>query len=407
MSMLWTLAWKNIWRNRLRSIVVIAAVALGVSAGVFINALTQGMVDERISVIVQTEFAHIQLHQPGFAENNDFALRIANADSVVQIAARMEHVAAICKRIVISSMVASAEANTAVRIIGVEPDRERRVSNLSSKLVEGKYLDSDTKNQVVIGRKLAEKLKVKLKNKVIVTLQDANRMITGGAFRVCGIFETDNNIFDEGNIFVRYTDICQLSALRGTEAHEIAIMVDDNSSIAAVKPRLVEAFPKLLVQDWMELSPEAGYLVSAMSQYMFVIMLVILLALGFGIVNTMLMVVLERVHELGMLMAIGMSRPRVFAMVMLETIYLTMTGGLAGIAVAYAVCHYLHRVGLDLYFWKEAYESIGYSSLVYPSVDLLMMLSTALMVMIVGMLSAVYPAYRALRLNPADAIRVG
>lgn len=405
--MLWTLEWKNIWRNKLRSIVVMVAVALGVFAGVFINALVLGMVDERIGTIIRTEIAHLQVHQPGFADNNDFALRMPNADSLVLVAKGVAHVAGVSKRIVITSMVASAEANTAVKIIGVEPESERKVSNLSSKLIEGKYLDGHDKNRVVIGKKLAEKLKVTLKKKVIITLQDANRMITGGAFRVCGIFETDNNLFDEGNIFVRYADLCQLSALKGTEAHEIAIMLDSSASVAAAKPRLVKAFPGLLVQDWTELSPEAGYLVSAMDQYMFIIMLVILLALCFGIVNTMLMVVLERVHELGMLMAIGMSKSRIFLMIVLETIYLSMTGGLAGIAVAYAVCSHLHRVGLNLYFWKEAYESFGYSSMVYPSANMGMMLTTALMVMAVGMLSALYPAYKALRLNPADSIRVG
>jgi len=405
--MLWTLAWKNIWRNKLRSIVVMVAVALGVFAGVFINALVLGMVDERIGTIIRTEIAHVQVHQPGFADNNDFALRMPNADSLVLVAKGVEHVRGVSKRIVITSMVASAEANTAVRIIGVEPESERKVSNLNSKLIEGKYLDGHDKNRVVIGKKLAEKLKVTLKKKVIITLQDANKMITGGAFRVCGIFETDNNLFDEGNIFVRYADLCQLSALRGTEAHEIAIMLDSSASVAVAKPRLVKAFPGLLVQDWTELSPEAGYLVSAMDQYMFIIMLVILLALCFGIVNTMLMVVLERVHELGMLMAIGMSKSRIFLMIVLETIYLSMTGGIAGIAVAYAVCSHLHRVGLNLYFWKEAYESFGYSSMVYPSANMGMMLTTALMVMAVGMLSALYPAYKALRLNPADSIRVG
>lgn len=405
--MLWILAWKNIWRNKLRSTIVIVALALGVAAGVFINALTQGMVDERINTIIRTEFAHIQIHQPNFAENYDFALRMPNADSIIRIARSVEHVEAISKRIVISSMVASAEANTAIKIVGVEPASEKQVSNLSTKLIEGKYLDSESKNRVVIGKRLADKLKVKVKNKVIITLQDANKMITSGAFRVCGIFETDNNIFDEGNIFVRYDDICRLSGLRGVEAHEIAILCDNNANTKMVTSKLAAAFPKLLVQDWLELSPEAGYLVSVMDQYMFFIMLVILLALCFGIVNTMLMVVLERVHELGMLMAIGMSKVRIFTMIMLETIYLSMTGGLSGIVVAYAVCRHLHVVGLDLYFWKEAYQSFGYSSMVYPSADLGMMLSTALMVMLVGMLSALYPAYKALKLNPADSIRIG
>jgi ABC-type antimicrobial peptide transport system permease subunit len=119
----------------------------------------------------------------------------------------------------------------------------------------------------------------------------------------------------------------------------------------------------------MEISPEAGYLVSAMDQYMAVFIIIIMLALCFGIINTMLMVVLERVHELGMLMAVGMSKLRVFTMIMLETVYLSLTGGFLGIILGSLICKHLERVGLDLYFWKDVYSSFGYSSFIYPVVN--------------------------------------
>lgn len=403
--MLWSLSWKNVWRNKLRSIVVIIAVTLGVFAAVFLLAFMNGMVESRIQTVIRTELSHIQIHELGFQENNDFSLRIQNADSIVRVVSQTNHVKAVCKRIVISSLVASAETNTGVKIIGIVPEAERTVTNINTMMIDGAYFEIDQKNSVVIGKKLAEKLKVALHKKIIITLQDIHMNITSGAFRVVGIYETDNNMYDESTLFVRYNDLCMLTGMSNTEAHEIAIIVDKDENSEPVKKVLQNDFKKLEVQYWMELSPEAGYLVSSMGQYMTIFILIILLALCFGIINTMLMVVLERVKEIGMLMAVGMSKRRVFFMIMLETVYLTITGGTIGLVIGYLISKHLERVGLDLYFWKEAYESVGYSSFIYPRIDLQMVATTALMVIITGILSAIYPALKALKLNPSEATR--
>jgi putative ABC transport system permease protein len=403
--MLWSLSWKNIWRNKLRSIVVIVAVTLGVFAGIFMIAFSKGMIEDRIKTIIRTEISHIQIHCPDFKENNDFSLRMNNADSIIQVVRKTKDVKAVCKRLVISSLIASAESNTGVNTIGVIPDEEMKVTNIHSKIIEGKYFEGIAKNAVVIGKKLADKLKVGPGKKVIITMQDVNMNITSGAFRIAGIYETDNDLYDEANVFAEYHDLCRLTGLAGTEAHEIAILLDKNENTELVKSELKKDFPKLSVQDWTEVSPEAGYLISAMNQYLVVFLLVILLALCFGIINTMLMVVLERVNELGMLMAVGMSRFRVFFMILLETVYLSITGGIFGLIIGYIICKHLERVGLNLYFWKDVYSSIGYSSLIYPIIEFKWIIVTAIMVIITGIISALYPAYKALQLNPAEATR--
>ena len=259
-------------------------------------------------------------------------------------------------------MVASAETGTGVRIIGIDPENEIKVTDLSSKIISGKYIDSTDHNPVVISERLAEKLKVSLKNKIIITVQDVNKNITGGAFRIVGIFRTDNSMFDEANIFVRGTDLSRLTGLKEHEAHEIAILLNKNETDDVTKT-LSGMFPNLEVKSWQQLSPEAGYLVSAMNQYMFIFIIVILIALCFGIINTMLMVIMERIHELGMLMAIGMNRVRVFAMIMLETVFLSLTGGISGLIIGYIAIKYFAKAGINLYFWKEAFSELGYSSL--------------------------------------------
>ncbi len=404
--MLWLLSWKNVWRNKLRSIIVIIAVMLGVFAGVFMLAFMNGMVEERIQTVIRTEISHIQIHQPGFLENNDFSLRINNIDSIIHLATQTGHVAAASKRIVISSMVASAETNSGIKIIGIIPDQESKITNIGEKITDGDYFRNQQKNNVVIGKKLAEKLKVGLGKKLIITIQDVSTNITSGAFRVGGIFDTDNDMYDESIIFVRFSDLSLLSGLDGTQAHEIAVILDKDENTDQVKAELRKSLSTLEVMDWMELSPEAGYLVSAMDQYTVIFMVIILLALCFGIINTMLMVVLERVREIGMLMAVGMSKIKVFYMIMLETVYLTMTGGTVGIAAGYFASKYLERVGIDLFFWKEVYASIGYSSLIYPKIDLQTIMIVSLMVIFTGLFSAIYPAFKALKLNPAEATRM-
>jgi len=403
--MLGSLSWKNIWRNKLRSSTVIAAVALGVFAGVFMIALMNGMIDSRLQAIIHTEISSIQIHNPEFMVNSDFSRRIPDADKVVQRVNEMDHIISVSKRLVITSIIASAEANTGVKILGVTPNMERKVTNICDKMVEGSYFKSNKKNAIVIGKKMAEKLKVGLNKKVVITLQDAEMNITGGAFRVVGIYETDNSMFDESTVFTRYTDLCALTGLATTEAHEIAVLVDKDSNAGLMKDVLKFNFPDLDIQDWTQLSPEAGYLISAMNQYLYIFVLIIMLALCFGIVNTMLMAVLERVKELGMLMAIGMNKVRIFFMLMLETLYLSITGGFIGIILGYFLCKYLEKNGLNLYFWEEAYKSIGYSSVIYPEIDLNMIAFTALMVILTGIFSTLYPAYKALKLNPADATR--
>jgi len=397
-------AWRNLWRNKLRSFIIIGAVTLGIFAGIFLTAFTNGMVNSRIQSIISTEMSHIQIHQPGFLDNDQFSLVIANADSVVNLVRETPDVVAASKRIIINSMVASAETGTGVKIIGIDPENEIKVTDLSSKIFSGKYIDSADRNPVVISERLAQKLKVSLKNKIIITVQDVNKNITGGAFRIVGIFRTDNSMFDEANVFVRGTDLSRLTGLKGHEAHEIAILLNKNETDDVTKI-LSGMFPNLEVKSWKQLSPEAGYLVSAMNQYMFIFIIVILIALCFGIINTMLMVIMERIHELGMLMAIGMNRVRVFAMIMLETVFLSLTGGISGLIIGYTAIKYFAKAGINLYFWKEAFSELGYSAYIYPVTDTKTMAITVILVMIAGIISALYPAYKALKLNPSEAIR--
>lgn len=251
-------AWRNLWRNKLRSSIIIAAVTLGIFAGIFLTSFTNGMVNDRVQSIISTEMAHIQIHQPGFLENDQFSLKITDADSIVNLVRKAPNIIAVSKRIIINSMVASAETGTGVKITGIDPENESKVTRLGSKIIEGKYLDETDQNPVVISERLSQKLKVKLKNKIIITVQDINKNITGGAFRIVGIYRTDNMMFDEANIYVRNSDLSRLTGLNRNEAHEIAVLLNKNENTDEATKALSGALPNLEVKNWQQLSPEAG-----------------------------------------------------------------------------------------------------------------------------------------------------
>ncbi len=190
----------------------------------------------------------------------------------------------------------------------------------------------------------------------------------------------------------------------GNGAHEIAIMLKDGKKIDAVAVGFKKQFPLLLVQTWKEIEPEMAILTSIFSQLMYVIIGIILLALMFGIINTMLMAVLERQREFGMLMAIGMDKRRVFMMVMLESLMLTCVGIPVGIFLTIGTVNILSRNGIDLSSFSKALSQFGFSNIVYPELESSVFLPVILMTALTAIFSGIYPALKALQLKPAVAI---
>ena len=203
----------------MRSLVIIFSIALGIFAGVISGAFFKGMADQRIQKVIKTELSYIQVHNPGFEQTSDFANFISNAEEIDDSILKIPNVVGVSRRMSIESMAASAETASGVLISGIFPEDEKTVTSISSKLIDGKYFEGIARNPVVIGKKLAEKLNVKVRSKIILTIQDLENNITSGAFRVAGIYSTDNNMFDEANIFVRFSDLQKLTNFPIDGAH--------------------------------------------------------------------------------------------------------------------------------------------------------------------------------------------
>ena len=404
--MLIKVSWRNVWRNPTRSLIVIGALLVGMFSGVFTSTFMNGWMQQRIRDGVETEISHLRIQDPEFKKSEDFTNYFTGVDKMETFIRSISEVNGVSPRLSALTMIASAETATGVKLLAVDPEKEQTVINIPDKIIEGAWFQGIKRNPIIIGDKLAKKLKVKLRSKLVITLQDINGNIVSAAFRVAGIYKTVNTSFDETHVWARKSDIMNITSFPKDAAHEILVHTSNYKKISGIVDKISKEFPKMSVLSWQKFSPEFAVLTEMGNMYLYMFVVIILLALGFGIVNTMLMVVMERVHELGMLMAVGMNKKRVFSMIMIETLFLSVIGGFAGIAAGIWATDYFGQSGIDLSLWSEGLEEWGYSAIIFPEYDWSMMFVIALMVLLTGIIAAIYPAYRALKLAPAEAVRV-
>lgn len=397
------------WRSPTRSLVVIGAIGIGIWAAVFMSGFATGMMRSYVNNAIANNVGHIQIHEPSFLEELDVSKRIPEVEEVEATLEAQPEVESYTIRTITNAMLSSTQGARGIRVKGVVPEQEQKVSGLDSHIKEGEYFSGDRKNELLISTRLAEKLKAKLRTKLVLTFQSMDGEITAGAFRVVGLFNTGKAPFDEGNIFVKQDDLNRLlignDSLPGMLAHEVSMLIKDPALVDTVRTELAEALPNLKVETYREISPDLELYESQMSLVSWIYLIIIMLALVFGIINTMLMAVLERIRELGMLMAIGMNKERVFFMIVFETLFLGVVGVPLGLLLGAGTIAYFGAYGINLSAYSEAMQQYGLSEVVYLAVEPILYLQVPLVVFATALLASLYPAWKAIRLRPVEAIR--
>jgi ABC-type lipoprotein release transport system permease subunit len=241
--------------------------------------------------------------------------------------------------------------------------------------------------------------------RMTLTFLDKDNNQVGSVFRIAGLYDVSNSVFEKSTVFVKNTDIKKLTGLSENSFHQLIVRINDMEQAETITGNIAEKFPDLEVMSWKKLSPELAMMTDMVQQFYLIFGIIILAALAFGIINTMLMVVLERTKELGMLTAIGMNKKKVFSMIMLESVFLSLIGGVAGMAFSYVLISITSKTGIDLSQYAQGFEALGYSAKVYPQITAGFFGIVTVLIIITGILSSVYPALKALKLNPVEALR--
>jgi putative ABC transport system permease protein len=380
------------------------AVSLGLWMGIFLMSFYNGMIEQRVKTAITTELSHIQLHHPEFRKDYDVKYILPNGRETCKIIKKNKNVNESVGRLIIKGMVASAAGSAGITLNAVMPDEENRLTKLKEKIVSGNYFNTVKLNEIIISNKLAKKLKLNLKKKVIVTFQNKDGDLATVAFRIIALYKTVNGPYDDNNIFVNIKSVDSLVGFPNA-INEIAVLLRSNDVLNQSQDELIQLFPNLEIKNWKELAPELGLTVSGGDQMVYIFMGIILLSIAFGIINTMMMSVLERTKEIGMLLALGMNKVKIFLMILLETFFLILAGCPFGLVLAFSTILITQQTGISFSKFSEVYSSFGYSSVIYPIIHFGQFGSIMLLVFITAIFSALFPAIRALKLKPAESIK--
>jgi len=401
--MILKIAWKNVWRSRGRSLVVIGSIVVGIWALLFGTGFMNGFMVGYMANIIDHDISNIQIHNPEFKKDLDIKFFIKNGEEKASTIRTWEGVKGATTRTIVSGMISSPKKASGIQIRGVDLKNEAIVTSLDSIVSEGTYFEGINRNPVLIGSKLAENLSVKVKSKVVLTFNDSHGNITAAAFRVAGIVKSSSLSINEMYAYVRQEDINRLIGQEG-QVHEIAIITDPRFEESAIVNKYTSIYNGDIAESWREIAPELAMMSEMYSSMLYVLMTIILTALVFGIVNTMLMAVLERFRELGMLMAVGMNKVKVYFMILIETVFLGVVGAPIGLFIGWATIHYYTLNGVDLSNYSEGLEAFGYSSILYPYLDTNVYITVTIGVIITAVIGALYPAWKAIKLNPVEAL---
>jgi len=336
--MILKIAWLNVWRSRGRSLVVMGSIVVGIWALIFGTGFMNGFMVGYMANIIENDVSNVQVHHSEFKKDFEIKYFISNGAKKADQMRGWDGVRAATTRTLVNGMIASPKKATGVQIRGIDTINEAIVTNLDSIIIEGTYFQGIKRNPIIVGSKLAEILKIKVRSKVVITFNDGGGDITAAAFRVVGIVKSSSLAINGRYAFVRNEDLWNILGI-GNEVHEIAVVTEPLVEEAVIVEKYNSTLNSDLAETWREIAPELALMQEMYSSMLYVLLVIIMLALVFGIVNTMLMAVLERFKELGMLMAVGMTKTRVFTMVMVETIYLGIIAAPFG----------LLAIGLDWY----------------------------------------------------------
>ncbi|MCZ6723805.1 MAG: ABC transporter permease [Gammaproteobacteria bacterium] len=398
-----TLSWRNLWRNHRRTAIMLAAISVGVWAMIFMTAIMRGMVGDMLSEGIRNLPGHIQIHQQGFADDPSIVNSLPSPDAELLSALNHPDTKAWSGRIKVPAVISSERDTRGVMLLGVDPIAEDAVTEIAGQVVEGRFLDSVYDKGVVIGLKLAERLETRLGKRIVIMTQDSDNNIADRGFRIVGLYKAKLEALEEKNVYAARGTLQGLLNI-GDRITEIAIIDTDMNDIEPLYLKIKAATPAgLEVRPWYEIDVYLSTMLATMDGFVLVWIIIVFLALSFGLVNTLLMAVFERTREIGLIQALGMRPSMIIYQIVLESVLLLVIG--LGVGNALAVITILPlESGLDISAVAEGLAMFGAGAVLYPTLLLDDVILANVVVILLGTLTSILPAWRAARLNPVQAI---
>ncbi|MDO3643747.1 FtsX-like permease family protein [Mucilaginibacter sp. L3T2-6] len=399
------LSWKNIWRNRSRSMITIAAIFFAVILSVLASSLQEGVFDNLVKNVVSFYTGYVQVHQKGYWDEQVLDNSFPATASLQHQIIRNKNVSALTPRLESFALASSGDITKGALVVGIDPDRENDITSIRQKIVDGRYL-VDTDRMVLIAQGFAGKLKLKVNDTVVLIGQGYHGAMAAGKYPVKGIIKFGSPELNDRTLFMPISAAADLYGAGGM-ATSYVLSLHDLTRLQGTASAISSSLgPGYEVMTWEEIMPEVMQHIRTDTNSMKYIQGILYLLICFGIFGTLLMVMVERKYEMGMLLAIGMKKRRLAGLLMLESMFTVCTGCILGIVVSIPLVYYLHKFPLRMGGeTAKAYEKFGFEAVFPTSANPSNFITQGLIVLAVGLVLSLYPIYKIIRLDPVTAMK--
>ena len=395
------LAWRNLWRQRRRNLTMLVALSFAVMGVIFLNAFLRGMTAQMADGAINSMVGHVKVLQPGYRDDPGIARSfVLESEWSPEIPAGQ--LQGWARRVRVPAVIMSERETRGIEFVGIDPAQES-ISFVADWTIEGEQLEGPGDRRILVGRSLAEQLETAAGRRLVIVTQGADGRSREAGYRIAGLYQSEHSALEKFHVF---TGIEAAQALLVSDTvTEVSVRLTDEKYQPTVLQSLIATFVGLNVFDWQTLQPMAATMMQLSDAMIYILFIIVMSALVFGLVNTVVTAVMERYREIGMLRALGMRAGAVLLQIVTESTLIMIMGVAIGAAAGGGLCWWLSD-GVDLAAFSEGMEAFGFSSnTMVPTIvpaDLAFVVVASL---VMGVVASFFPALRAVRLNPLEAMR--
>lgn len=403
-SELFKMAWLNIWRRKSRSILVITMIAVSMSAMLALIGLYDGMTKQMIDKTIRSDCGELSIYAPKYRMYKTLDHRIEAAEEIAQSLKEMPEVLHVNERIVVQGLASTARKSKMAQLIGIDLKRENAFGDFERFIIKGKAEWGRRNAYAIVGKKLATDLKLDIGSRLIFSTQNVSKEISSLSLRIGAIVQTGNMAIDEQGVYIAMQKSKTFLGV-GDSLTQIALRIDPKSDLEALHVRLGTEYPNLEVLPWYRLYPALEQMQVMTNIFNAISFAIVMLVVLIGIMGVMLVSILERIREFGVLMAVGLQYRQLRIQILFEALSLGLIGYAIGALLGSMALYYLHHFGLDLREFSAGLESFGFSSVIYADIRLYYFVLSAFAITVAALLSILLPLQRIKKMDIIEVIQ--
>ena len=407
--MIFKIAWRNIYRNKKRSLITITSVFAALLLIILMRALQFGFYDKLIETVVESYAGYVEIHADGFWDNQSLDNSMQVDQQLLDDIQSVEGVENIVQRLQTFSLISVGEKTKGGVINGINLSEEQKITDWNKKMVSGSFDLSD--NEIIIAKGIAEFFGISENDTLILYGQGYRGMMAAGKYPVKGVIDLKNPDLNKIGLFMTMESVRNYVSSDEISTH---IIIDKEKYYN--EDKIVEDLGLILSDDyevmtWKETLPEIEQTITADSAGGLIMAFILYVIVVFGMFGTVLMMTEERKYEFGVLISVGMSRIRLFGIILVETIILSMVGVVLAVMVTYPISIYYNINPIDMALLmgdgaNQMIEEMGFSPMIPMSISWDIPLSHSLVIFIFSLLISIYPAIKISKLNPVKSMKV-